>query len=252
MRSLSKLEYSEKEMADAFQELLESSEGLPGIGTFDRVHREIDCRQGRPDFIALRSKNGHTVEPFPKSTGLVGASVLSLLKPRSPRTLDYLVEKCEFSRDSVKRSLRRLSATGHIDRTESGLYVLGAASGQFCLEIWAMELKLNNPRRAIFQAQQSRAFAERSIIIVPPSQTRNYQRFSEAMTRWEIGLATFDPLTRKFSMKRRSRKSRALSREHQIYAIAQLYSEENVKIRSEGTWETFYIPPVKQEINAGK
>lgn len=212
-------------MADVFLELLQSSEGLTDIGAFDDVYQEVTCRQGKPDFIALRNKGRHKVEPLPESTGFTGCSILSLLKLRSPRTVQYLVERSEFSADSVKRSLSDLLFSGHIQKTETGSYILDPVSGQFCVEIWAFELKLNNPKRAVFQAQQNRAFAECSIIVVPPGQARNYRRYSETMKRWGIGLATFDPLTRWFSVTRRPRKSRAFSRQHQIYAIAQLFSQ---------------------------
>ena len=49
--------YSEEEMAQAFQQLLISENGLPGVGCFCAIYREISCRQGRPDFIALRFKS---------------------------------------------------------------------------------------------------------------------------------------------------------------------------------------------------
>jgi len=225
--SASKSKYSEKEMADAFQDLLQSSEGLPHIGVFDGVYREITCRQGRPDFIAMRSKSVNKAVPLPEKTGFVGSLILSLLKQRSPRTLQYLIEKSEYSEKSVKRSLRQLLASGHIDKTESESYILGAASGQFGVEIWSFELKLNNPKRALFQAQQSCAFAECSIIVVPPDQAINYKRYTEAIKRWGIGIATFDPFTHSFSMSKRPRKSRAFSLHHKIYAIAQFYSKTN-------------------------
>ena len=65
--------YSEKQMADAFLQLLQSSKGLPNIGTFDGVYPEIICCQGRPDFIALRSKSNHKLKPLPETTGFVGS-----------------------------------------------------------------------------------------------------------------------------------------------------------------------------------
>lgn len=223
----SRLKYSEKRMADAFMRLLQSYEGLPGIGNFDGVYREVTCCPGRPDFIALRCKSSQRVVPLPKATGFAGASILSLLKPRSPRTMQYLIENSEFSAGTIKRSLRQLVGSGHINITDTGSYIMGAASGQFDIEIWTFELKLDNPKRAVFQAQQSRAFAARSIIVVPPNQARNYERYFDTIKRWSIGLATFDYLSRSFLLKISPRKSHAFSRQHQIYAIAQLHAIRN-------------------------
>lgn len=210
-------------MADAFLKLLRSSEGLPGLGSFDDIYNEVACRQGRPDFIALRSKNAHKIKALPKTTGLVGSSILSLLKPSASRTINYLIERSEYSVGSIKRSIKQLLDSGHVEKTQKGSYILGDATGKFQVEIWAFELKLNNTKRAVFQAQQSCAFAERSIIVVPPGQAKNYERYSETIKRWGIGLAVFDPITKRFSIKKRPRKSKANSRQHKIYAIAQLY-----------------------------
>ena len=58
-------------------------------------------------------------------------------------------------------------------RTDKGSYILGESSCFLGIEVWAFELKLKDPKRAIFQAQQSRSYAEYSIIVVPPGQERN-------------------------------------------------------------------------------
>ena len=214
--------YTENEMADAFMELLRSSEGLPGIGPFDSVYREVLCHQGRPDFITLRNKEGGQPVRLPESTGLVGPSILTILKPKAPRTLGFLITHSEFSQDSIKRSLRQLIAFGQVERTQTGAYRLGSAATQLQTELWSFELKLNNPKRAVFQAQQSRAYADRAIIVVPTGQEGNYNQYTGTMKRWSIGLATFNPNSRKFCLLRRGQRSRAYNLQHKIYAVSQL------------------------------
>jgi len=216
--------YTEKDMADAFLELLRSREGLPDVGPFDGVYREISCRQGRPDFIALRNRNGCQPLDLRESHGFVDPAILTILKPTAPRTLSYLTGHSEFSESSLRRSLRQLAASGHVERTETGAYRLGSAVTQLQAELWAFELKLDNPRRALFQAKQSRTYADRTIIVVPPGQERNYRRYSAAMTRWGIGLYVFDVTTSEIRMFRRGRRFRPLSLQHQFYTIARLQS----------------------------
>jgi hypothetical protein len=207
--------YSEEEMAQAFQRLLLSEKGLPGAGCFGAVYREISCRQGRPDFIALRYKfssdNRHSIDV----PGLVGPAILQTLKPKAPLTF-------EFGRESIRKSLRLMIQNGYIEQLESGAYRLGAEMAYEKPEIWTFELKLNNPKKAVFQAQQSRAYAERAIIVVPPGQERNYQRFRETMQRWHVGLSTFNPITGVFRFIRKGRKARALSPTQQIYTLSQM------------------------------
>lgn len=216
--------FSEKEMADAFQAAMESNDGFKDIGPFDGIYREVNCHQGRPDFIALKTKQKCTLNNLSESIGFVGSSILSQLKPKSPRTLDYLIKKSEFSEQSVRRSLSKLVAIGYSKRTDKGSFILGEKSCFLGIEVWAFELKLKDPKRAIFQAQQSRAYAEYSIIVIPPGQERNYSRFTGTLTRWGIGLATFEPYDCNFVIIRKPKKSRAFSRQHQIYALNQLYT----------------------------
>ena len=233
--------YSEEEMAQAFQRLLISENGLPGVGCFGAIYREISCRQGRPDFIALRYKSSSDQRNSINVPGLVGPAILQNLKPKAPRTFDYLVGKLEFGRESIRKSLQLMIENGCIEHLESGAYRLAAEINHEKPEIWTFELKLNNPKKAVFQAQQSRAYAERAIIVVPPGQERNYERFRETMQRWHVGLSTFNPITGIFRFVRKGRKARALSPTQQIYTLSQMARRfecggtENIGITSQCT-----------------
>jgi len=214
--------YSEEDMAQAFQRLLLSENGLPSVGVFGAIYREITCQQGRPDFIALRYTSSSGEGEHMNVRGLVGPAILQKLKPAAPRTIDYLVSTLEFGRDSIRRSLKHLIDRGYVEQLESGAYRLANVNQLQTPEIWTFELKLSNPKKAVFQAQQSRTYAERAIIVVPPGQEKNYMRFEVTMQRWHIGLATFDPRTGGFRFVRKGRKSRALSPTQQLYTLSRL------------------------------
>ncbi len=209
-------------MAQAFQRLLLSENGLPSVGVFGAIYREITCQQGRPDFIALRYTSSSGEGEHMNVRGLVGPAILQKLKPAAPRTIDYLVSTLEFGRDSIRRSLKHLIDRGYVEQLESGAYRLANVNQLQTPEIWTFELKLSNPKKAVFQAQQSRTYAERAIIVVPPGQEKNYMRFEVTMQRWHIGLATFDPRTGGFRFVRKGRKSRALSPTQQLYTLSRL------------------------------
>ncbi len=214
--------YSEEEMAEAFQRLLLSEDGLPGVGCFGAIYREILCRQGRPDFIALRYKSSSDQHNNINVPGLVGPAILQILKPKAPRTFDHLVSNLEFGSKSIRKSLRLMIESGYIVQLESGAYLLAAEMNHEKPEIWTFELKLNNPKKAVFQAQQSRAYAERAIIVVPSGQEKYYERFRETMQRWHIGLSTFNPITGVFHFVRKGRKARPFSPTQQIYTLSQM------------------------------
>jgi len=208
-------------MADAFERLLTHRNGLPGLGKFQRIYREIACKQGRPDFIALRLVGGRSMG-IPTSLGYVGAEILSMLKPKSPRTLDYILTHSGHTESTVRSAIRSLLDQRYIRATSTGSYLLEPRSRSTKLELLVFELKLDNPKRAIFQAKQARAYAQRAIIVIPPSQLANYGRFDDVMKRWGIGLATFDPHSSAFEVCRRSKKLNPLSKSQHLYALSRL------------------------------
>lgn len=216
--------YSEADMAQAFHRLLLSKGGPPSIGAFDAVYREITCQQGRPDFIALRYASTSGSNRHIAVRGSVGPAVLHRLKPSAPRTLDYLVSRLGFRRESIRRALRELVDKGYVEQLDSGAYRLAGVDTLHLPEVWAFELKLHNAKRAVFQAQQSRAYAERAVIVVPPGQETSYRGFEETMRRWHIGLATFDPIAGRFRFVAKGRKSRALSPAQQLYTLSRLHA----------------------------
>ncbi|MCD6502063.1 hypothetical protein J7L01_05630, partial [bacterium] len=136
----------------------------------------------------------------------------------------YIIEHSEFSEKSIRQTLKELLNTGHIAITKTGAYYLGESYNFAKTELWAFELKLDNPKRAVFQAQQCRAYADRVIIVVPPGQESNYKRFNQTMNRWHIGLATFEPNNMVFKIIRRGRASREYKQQHRIYTMFQMES----------------------------
>jgi hypothetical protein len=212
--------FTENQMAVCFLELACSQDGLPGLGSFDAVYGEVSCHTGRPDFLAVRYLSTSETVEIGKSTGHVGSGLLSLLKPRSPRTLKYLIDHSEYTADSVRRSLGEMVNSGLVAQNSNGSFLLGPAATVFDSEIWSFELKLSSPKRAVFQAQQSRAYANCAYIVVPPGKEGGYERYSEPMNRWGIGLATFDPEKKRFAVIKRCRKDKPYSRQHRVYAVS--------------------------------
>ena len=103
--SISPFGYSEEEMAQAFERLLLSENGLPGVGVFNKIYREISCHQGRPDFIALRYSSTSDQYNEVNIPGLVGPTILTILKPMAPRTFEYLTGMMEFGNDNGSAGL---------------------------------------------------------------------------------------------------------------------------------------------------
>lgn len=222
---MAKCRYTEEQMGDAFLERLTSRRGLPGVGRFTNVYREVDCQRGRPDFVGVKFAKKRLLLNSQRIGGFAVAAILSILKPQSPRRLEYLVGRTGFGRDVIALALRSLLAEGLIEQGESRAYTLASACSVFDAEVTAFELKLNKPRRAVFQAQQYCLFAHRVFIVVPPTELGRFAAYLPAMRRWGIGLAGFDPRTKRFTRHiDPRRRDNPASREHQAYAMMRVAS----------------------------
>lgn len=213
-------------MADVFERLLKAGRTLRGVGRFSRVFREVDRHRGRPDFVALAHGTTRFLAGRDITVKFAGSLVISFLHERAPRSLAYLCERSGLSMRTIESATDELVERKYVLRTESGSCRLNPSRPLRQVQVWAFELKLDKPKRAVFQAQQYRSFAQGVLIVVAPEQLALYDRFKLAMRRWGIGLASFDPLTEEFTVERRPRIGRPHSRHHQAYALFQLLGND--------------------------
>jgi len=218
--------FTEEEMADAFERLLKAGRTLRGVGRFSRVFREVDCHRGRPDFVALAHGTTRFLAGRSVTVKFAGSLVMSFLHERAPRSLAYLCEHSGLSMRTVESAMDELVERKYVLRAESGSCLLNPSRPLRQVRVWAFELKLDKPRRAVFQAQQYRSFAQGVLIVVPPEQLALYDKFKLAIRRWGIGLASFNPLTEEFIVTRPPRIGRPHSRHHQAYALFQLLGND--------------------------
>jgi hypothetical protein len=112
--------FTEEEMADAFERLLNAGRTLPGIGRFSRVFREVDCHRGRPDFVALAHGTTRFLTGRSVAVKFAGSLVMSFLHEHAPRSLDYLRKHSGLSMRTVESATEELTQRGYVLRTESG------------------------------------------------------------------------------------------------------------------------------------
>ncbi|GHT46703.1 hypothetical protein FACS189454_08250 [Planctomycetales bacterium] len=221
------IDYSEQKMADAFGDFLRSATGISKLAEFDTIVREVDCSRGRPDYLGVRLHGGCCFDEPLHPIGEAGAHILSLLKPAVPRTFNYLRSQCVYTDATLKRTLRNLIELGYVKpRQDTSAYFLGEKYRFTQCEIWSFELKLHNARRAVFQAQQSRVFADRSMIVVPPGRENVYAKFDAPLKRFGIGLAVFDLYALDFHIVVSPGNTKAICRQNQIYTLFQIGSLE--------------------------
>lgn len=224
-----KLKISEKDMADAFEKRLCENNAIQGFPQFQSVYRELTCQQGIADFIALAGiKPCHLPDI---SLGNINVSldtctlIMSFLKPKAPRTKDFLIKATGFSLKTVNKALDALSQSQLVIEVKPGMYTLHHSWAVPHAELWAFELKLSNWKRAIFQAMRYRAFAHRVVIVFPQSKRIILQNNISMFRNLGLGLLVFDTYTGHSDLLLKPKKNSPMSKHHTLFTLGKLASE---------------------------
>lgn len=218
---------TESAMARHFEEFLRSKRPANALPHFNLILKEVICKQGIPDFIATTGtkprkeylKIIHNV--FHASTES-SAKVLAVLKYAAPRTEDYVMRTSGLSRRTVKRIIRKLVNKG-IAVKKYNTYLLSPKWKLGPMEFWAFELKLNDWKRALFQALQYKAFADRVIIVFPSNKEKILRHNIEKFKKLKVGVMIFDLESKMFEILLQPMKSGPLSRDHRFFAFSKVH-----------------------------
>ena len=222
---------TEVDMANKFEMLLNSKVGIKGFPYFNAVFRELNCKQGIPDFIAISGGNTGMLQGNmcdSEITSLDSYSLItSLLKPKAPRTLGYIINKTGLSNITVKKAIKDLSVRGVISETGKGSFVLSEKWDLPKVELWAFELKLKDWKRALFQSLQSKAFANRVMMVMPEEKENVIVKNIETFKNHQIGIMLFNADNLNYKILLRPTKINPTSKSHNIYAMGRISSEFN-------------------------
>lgn len=131
---------------------------------------EFDGVAGRADFVLSPTQLSLSNEQVAAYVGSVtapsSALILSILI-RENLDEDELVEKIGLTRGTVKRVLCQLKANGAVEEGHHDKYRASPSLAIPQLELWAIELKIDNWRKAIYQSLQYQSYSHRTIIVVP-------------------------------------------------------------------------------------
>lgn len=202
------------------------------------VVRELECHRGRPDFVVSPSSGLRGLREKQEVGEVLSepasSLVLSLLHPVATRTRSFLAGRTGLSSDSFKRALARLLAADLVAEVAPDRF-RWADWFQPEVELWAFELKVRDWRRAIYQAMTYRAFAHRSVIVMPREVTCRLAPHLDRMRRLSIGLAALDTEAGTLTLVSSGRRNRPGSLHHYFYALGQLLSTDDLDLRDAGT-----------------
>jgi hypothetical protein len=220
------LRLTEELLSKEFEKIL-TSNSIKEFPKFNSVFREVSCFQGIADFVALSGSEVNISNfPLKKDFSIDSASVvLSLLKERSPRSEEFLMRSSGLSSQMLNRVLATFEQSETITITETGGYILGPKYQKPNIELWAFELKLKNWKRAIFQALQYKAFANRVVTVFPNNKTQLLKNNLDMFSTLKIGVMTYDTETGSYEMLVKPCKLKPSSKHHNLFAISRIIEE---------------------------
>jgi hypothetical protein len=189
------------------------------------VAEEVVCQQGRPDFVASPCpvRNGLSEAEIMDAAAVLAtpaaARVVSLLKPGSVRTVEYLTRCSGLSPRTVRDALEALLKVDLAKSADTASFLRGDRLIHLDTELWAFEVKVDNWQRALFQALQYRAFADRVAVAMASDYVHRVRRRVDLFRSLRIGLLAVDASARSIEVVLPPVKSRPASRFHRLQAL---------------------------------
>ncbi|MCH7726890.1 MAG: HTH domain-containing protein [Planctomycetes bacterium] len=195
-----------------------------------RTTFEATCSEGRADWVWATSAQSWNPKMKESVAELMqnptSSLLLSLLKTEAVRTEQYLLDRTGVSRTTIRRTITDLIEWGLVEAPSDGRFVLGKSFEIPDLEICTFEFKLDDWRRAFYQATRYRSFSHRVYVVMPSLTVHRAFEYLSSFRQQNIGLLSHSPdkgSTRILA----SRKRRPRSRSGFIKAVGMLQQQGN-------------------------
>jgi len=100
--------------------------------------------------------------------------------------------------------------------------VLSAGAALPTVDFWAFEVKINKWKRALFQAMQSKVFAARTVVVLPPDRERVLLANLAKFRNMKVGVMTFDASRQECRVLLAPPRTGGTSRFHYLFTLAQV------------------------------
>ena len=162
-----------------------------------RTAVESTCSNGRADWVWAGVRCDWPTGIDRDTAGLLQqptcSRILATLKPEAARREDFLLARSGVAGRTFRRWLLRLLEVGLVRESGKGSYVLGPQFSVPDIEICSFEFKLDNWRRAFYQAKRYRTFSHRVYVVMPPrAAMRVAAEWLAIFERFNIGLISHD------------------------------------------------------------
>lgn len=216
---------TESYLSFRFVSWLQSKKGDLYFPPFRYIASEVECTQGKPDFLAVQKKPTKALERQFSQLGDSSSqkiNILSYLHYNSPRSKRYLVKHTGYSDGTIARTLSSLLNSRLIIKTENDTFLLSNNFMTPKADIWAFELKVSDWKRALFQSLQCREYASYVYVVFPIYKkdvlTKNLHHFK----RHKIGVLLFDPVANDSRLLLKSSRNSQISNYRYYYAYSNM------------------------------
>lgn len=194
---------SEQQLIESFIEMADpalwtrAAGDTSSAGMYVKTRFESTCSEGHADWVWSVSRHPWRAELCEQTTTLIQnptcARILSMLKPSAPRRETFLQARCGVSKATFRRSLGQLAEAKLIYSVDDRGYILGEKARLPNAEVVAFEFKLENWKRAFYQATRYRSFAHRVYVVLPSNVAHRCEPMHDAFRVQNIGLLSHDP-----------------------------------------------------------
>lgn len=230
---------SEEHLSQIFENVLAQRAWSQYYPRMRHFARELDCQQGRPDFVAspARTPPLHKAKRHRLAEALhnpATARILSLAKRDAPRTEQYLYRASGLSAPVVRRSIATLESLAFLSRTPSETLILSPDFPVTGWELWAFEIKVEKWQRALYQALQYQAFAHRVAVVIPERWAHRVEAQAEKFRKLNVGAIALNEQDSTIRFIVRPVKRRPASRFHHLYALGRFVRTMTALPRTRG------------------
>lgn len=157
---------------------------------------ESTCSEGRADWVWAGIACNWPEGVQPRTAELLQqptcSRILEALRPRSVRREPLLHARSGVAIATFRHWLVELVKAGLVSDLGEGRYVLGPQFALPQIEICSFEFKLDNWKRAFYQAKRYRTFSHRVFVVMPVKTVQRVNGALEHFRRFNVGLIAHD------------------------------------------------------------
>ena len=157
---------------------------------------ESNCSEGRADWVWARIVCNWPSYTARRLANLLQqptcSRILEILKPQAVRRESYLQAHVGVATRTFRGWLAELVEAGLVSSRGENRYVLGPRFNLPEIEICSFEFKLENWKRAFYQAKRYRTFSHRVFVVMPPRAGARVNGALGHFRTFNIGLITHD------------------------------------------------------------